>query len=230
MARYRGRHRAPSTTGRTIARTALAGAVAGVPLLTATPAADAAPDATWDRVAQCESSGDWSINTGNGFYGGLQFTASTWRAFGGGQFADMAHRATREEQIVVAERVLAGQGWKAWPVCSRKTGATGQPATQRIAPDVRPAAPAAPAPAAPAPAAAAPAAPAPAAPAPAAPAPTEPAAATSATVGGYVVQPGDTLSDIATARNIAGGWQAIVVNNPGLTSPNLIHPGQRLTL
>jgi nucleoid-associated protein YgaU len=137
------------------------------------------------------------------------------------------------------------QGWKAWPVCSRKTGATGQPATQRSAPDVRPATPAAPAPAAPAPAAPAPAAPAPAAPAPAAPAPaapapaasapaapapTEPAAAASATAGGYLVEPGDTLSGIATARNIAGGWQAIVVNNPGLTSPNLIHPGQRLTL
>ena len=215
MARYRGRHRAPSTTGRTIACTALAGAVAGGPFLAATPAADAATDATWDRVAQCESSGDWSINTGNGFYGGLQFTANTWRAFGGGQFADTAHRATREEQIVVAERVLAGQGWKAWPVCSRKAGATGQPATQRSAPDVR---------------LATPAAPAPAAPAPAAPAPTEPAAATSAAAGGYVVEPGDTLSGIATARNIAGGWQAIVVNNPGLRSPNLIHPGQRLTL
>jgi hypothetical protein len=218
MARYHGRHRAPNTTGRTIACTALAGAVASVPFLSATPAADAAPDATWDRVAQCESSGDWSINTGNGFYGGLQFTANTWRAFGGGQFAAMAHRATREEQIVVAERVLAAQGWKAWPVCSRKTGATGQPATQRSAPDVRLATPAAPAPAAPA------------APAPAAAARTEPAGGTSATAGGYVVERGDTLSGIATARNIAGGWQAIVVNNPGLTSPNLIHPGQRLTL
>jgi len=213
MARYRGRHRAPSTTGRTIARTALAGAVAGVPLLSAAPAADAATDATWDRVAQCESSGDWSINTGNGFYGGLQFTANTWRAFGGGQFADMAHRATRAQQIVVAERVLAGQGWTAWPVCSRKAGATGQPATQRRAPEVRPAIPAAPAPAAPVPADTA-----------------EPAAAASATVGGYVVEPGDTLSGIAAARNIAGGWRAIVVNNPGLPSPNLIHPGQRLTL
>ncbi|MBV9922466.1 MAG: transglycosylase family protein, partial [Pseudonocardia sp.] len=126
------------------------------------------------------------------------------------QFAAMAHRATREEQIVVAERVLAGQGWKAWPVCSRKAGATGQPVTQRSAPDIRLATPAAPA--------------------PAAPAPAEPAAAMSATAGGYVVEPGDTLSGIATTRNIAGGWQAIVVNNPGLTSPNLIHPGQRLTL
>ena len=92
MARYRGRHRAPSTTGRTIARTALAGAVAGAPLLAAAPAANAAPDSVWDRVAQCESSGNWNINTGNGFFGGLQFTSSTWRAFGGAQFADSANQ------------------------------------------------------------------------------------------------------------------------------------------
>ena len=134
MARYRGRHRAPSTTGRTIARTALAGAVAGAPLLVAAPAANAAPDSVWDRVAECESSGNWNINTGNGFFGGLQFTSSTWRAFGGAQFADSANRASREQQIVVAERVLAGQGWGAWPVCSRKAGATGQPVTVRNAP------------------------------------------------------------------------------------------------
>jgi resuscitation-promoting factor RpfA len=141
MARYRGRHRAPSTTGRTVARTALAGAVAGAPLLAAAPAANAAPDSVWDRVAQCESSGNWNINTGNGFFGGLQFTSSTWRAFGGAQFAGSANQASREQQIIVAERVLAGQGWGAWPVCSRKAGATGQPSTLRNA------APAAPKPA-----------------------------------------------------------------------------------
>ena len=145
MAPYRGRHRAPSTTGRTIARTALAGAVAGAPLLAAAPAANAAPDSVWDRVAQCESSGNWNISTGNGFFGGLQFTSSTWRAFGGAQFAGSANQATREQQIIVAERVLAGQGWGAWPVCSRKAGATGQPVTLRAT-----------APAAPKPAAAAP--------------------------------------------------------------------------
>ena len=131
MARYRGRHRAPSTTGRTIARTAIAGAVAGAPLLAAAPAANAAPDSVWDRVAQCESSGNWNINTGNGFFGGLQFTSSTWRAFGGGVFADSANQASREQQIIVAERVLAGQGWGAWPVCSRKAGATGEAVTVR---------------------------------------------------------------------------------------------------
>ena len=134
MARYRGRHRAPSNTGRVIARTALAGAVAGAPLVTMVPAANAASDSTWDRVAQCESGGRWDINTGNGFQGGLQFTPSTWRAFGGTAFAPAANQATRAEQIVVAEKVLAQQGWGAWPVCSKKAGATGESATQRSMP------------------------------------------------------------------------------------------------
>jgi resuscitation-promoting factor RpfA len=134
MARYRGRHRAPSTTGRAIARTAIAGAVAGAPLVIAVPAAQAATDATWDRVAQCESGGRWDINTGNGYHGGLQFSPRTWTGFGGGEFAPVAYQATRAEQIVVAERVLAKQGWGAWPVCSRKAGARGESVTLRDAP------------------------------------------------------------------------------------------------
>src|SRR5918997_5797471 len=135
MARYRGRHRAPSKTGRTIARTAVAGAVAGAPLLVAAPAANAAPDSAWDKLAQCESGGRWNINTGNGYHGGLQFSPRTWSGFGGKEFAAVAHQATREEQIVVAERVLAKQGWNAWPACSRKTGVRGLSATQRDAPE-----------------------------------------------------------------------------------------------
>lgn len=75
----------------------------------------------WNELAQCESSGDWSINTGNGFYGGLQFTPSTWEAFGGHQYAPQAHLATRAQQIAVAEKVLAVQGPGAWPACSAKT-------------------------------------------------------------------------------------------------------------
>jgi hypothetical protein len=125
--------------GRVIARTALAGAVVGAPLALA-PSAFAASDATWDRLAQCESGGRWDINTGNGYYGGLQFSPSTWRAFGGGEFAASAHRASRAEQIVVAERTLAEQGWGAWPACSRKLGLT-ERATPREAPapaDTRP--------------------------------------------------------------------------------------------
>jgi resuscitation-promoting factor RpfA len=76
----------------------------------------------WDRLAQCESSGQWRINTGNGFFGGLQFLPDTWLGFGGGEFAPRADLATREQQITVAERVLAKQGWNAWPECSRKLG------------------------------------------------------------------------------------------------------------
>jgi resuscitation-promoting factor RpfA len=127
----RGRHRKPSTTHKTLARTVFAGAVIGAPLATA-GTAQAASDNVWDRVAQCESGGNWTINTGNGFQGGLQFTQSTWRSFGGSVFASSANRATRDEQIAVAEKVLAGQGWGAWPVCSHKAHATGQPATPRV--------------------------------------------------------------------------------------------------
>jgi resuscitation-promoting factor RpfA len=87
--------------------------------LSATAANAANPTSTWDALAQCESGGNWSTNTGNGFSGGLQFTPSTWRSFGG---TGLAHQASRAQQIAVAERVLASQGWKAWPACSRKLG------------------------------------------------------------------------------------------------------------
>ena len=84
--------------------------------------ADAAPLRAWDRLASCESGGRWHIATGNGYYGGLQFSASTWRGFGGTRYASSAHRASRLQQIRIAERVRARQGWGAWPVCSRKVG------------------------------------------------------------------------------------------------------------
>ena len=80
----------------------------------------AASSDTWDRLAQCESGQRWNANTGNGYYGGLQFSAGTWRAYGGTEFADKAHRATRVEQIRVAERLLADRGWGPWPSCSTK--------------------------------------------------------------------------------------------------------------
>lgn len=78
-----------------------------------------ASGSVWDRIAACESGGNWAINTGNGFYGGLQFTLGTWRAYGG---SGMPQNASREQQIAVAKRVQAGQGWGAWPVCSIKAG------------------------------------------------------------------------------------------------------------
>ena len=99
----------------------LAVLLAAVPALVASPAA-AASKKTWDRLAMCESSGNWSINTGNGYYGGLQFYQPTWEGFGGLAYAKRADRATREQQIKVAERVLAVQGWGAWPACTLKLG------------------------------------------------------------------------------------------------------------
>ncbi|QGU06785.1 Resuscitation-promoting factor Rpf2 precursor [Corynebacterium occultum] len=76
----------------------------------------------WDSLAQCESGGNWAINTGNGYQGGLQFSPSTWAAYGGTQFAAAANQASREQQIAVAEKVRAGQGWGAWPACTSKLG------------------------------------------------------------------------------------------------------------
>ncbi|KUO11153.1 transglycosylase family protein [Streptomyces sp. DSM 15324] len=105
----------------------LAGAALLAPLglLAATGNAAAADSGVWDRIAQCESGGNWHINTGNGYYGGLQFSASTWRAYGGSAYAATADGAGREQQIAVATKVQKSQGWGAWPVCSARAGATG---------------------------------------------------------------------------------------------------------
>ena len=91
------------------------------PVVAAGPA-DAATLRTWNRLAMCESSGRWHINTGNGYYGGLQISRSTWRGFGGKRFARLPHRATKHEQIRFAERIRRGQGWGAWPTCSARIG------------------------------------------------------------------------------------------------------------
>jgi LysM repeat protein len=111
--------------GRSLARLAVVGAVAaGAPLVLA-GTASAAPESAWDKLAQCESGGNWSINTGNGYYGGIQFNARTWHAFGG---TGLPHQASKAQQIAVAERTLAAQGWNAWPACSRKMGVRGHAA------------------------------------------------------------------------------------------------------
>ena len=120
------KHRAPRAVSRL--RTTVIASTTGPLALAAlgtviAPAAHAAPSAgsvNWDAIAQCESSGNWAANTGNGFFGGLQFTASTWKAFGG---SGTAQHASREQQIAVAERVLDGQGIGAWPVCGKRAGA-----------------------------------------------------------------------------------------------------------
>lgn len=120
MARYTGKHRKQSTMARNAARVAVAGAVIATPVAIAAPA----NAADWDKLAQCESSGNWNASTGNGFSGGLQFTPSTWSAYGGTQYASNAKDATREQQIAVAEKVLAAQGANAWPGCTSKTSWT----------------------------------------------------------------------------------------------------------
>ena len=84
--------------------------------------ASAAAANNWDAVAQCESGGNWAINTGNGYYGGLQFSYDTWHGYDGGEFAEYPHEATREEQIAVAERLHAARGFQPWPACRLKLG------------------------------------------------------------------------------------------------------------
>jgi hypothetical protein len=122
---YQPRHRAPKRRAARRVTIAAATAVAvAAPVSSTVMSADAATDRTWNRLARCESGGNWHINTGNGYYGGLQFSYGTWRAYGGGKFASRADLASREEQIAIAERVLRGQGWGAWPACSSMLGLT----------------------------------------------------------------------------------------------------------
>ena len=241
---------------RTAAALAIGGAVAATMSM---PAANAVDGATWDALAQCESGGNWSINTGNGFYGGLQFTQQSWNGVG---MSGSPATATRAQQIEAGERLLAIQGWGAWPACSAKLGLYGktgaaptyteptttvaaQSQTQQTyttpAAQAAPAAPAAQAapaaveaPAAPvapaAPAVEAPAAPA-AAPAVEAPVAAAPVAAPKAAAGTYTVVPGDSLSLIAAKLGVAGGYQAIAAANTDIIyNVDLIFPGQVLTI
>ncbi|MFF2655736.1 transglycosylase family protein [Kitasatospora sp. NPDC058032] len=215
-------------TRRAIATLGVAGIGLTIPCLTA-GTASAASVATWDKVAQCESGGNWSINTGNGFYGGLQFTNSTWASFGGTGYAARADLATKDQQIAIAEKVLAVQGPGAWPVCSVQAGLTkgGAPA----AVDTSSAAATKPAAQTPAPAAK----------------PAEKPAEKPATAPqnrqwrqqagqqaaeDYTVVAGDWLSTIADRHQVQGGWQRLYeLNRATLTDgPHAIYPGQHLTL
>ncbi len=114
-----GRHRKPTSSAKSVAKVAFTGAVIGSGGLAFAGHAGAATDGEWDKVASCESGGNWAINTGNGYQGGLQFSPGTWASHGGSEFAPSAHMATKDEQIAVAERVLGSQGRGAWPVCGR---------------------------------------------------------------------------------------------------------------
>lgn len=112
--------RSKSFTRRAVATAAIAGAAIAIPVaLAGTASADSV---NWTAIANCESSGNWAADTGNGFYGGLQFTQSTWDAYGGDQYAASANLASEADQITVAEAVLAGQGIGAWPVCGAYAG------------------------------------------------------------------------------------------------------------
>ncbi|MFD7668513.1 transglycosylase family protein [Streptomyces sp. NPDC059788] len=127
----RGEVRGRGARGATAAAVLLA---AGALNVAAEGPAEARSGATWDRLAGCESGGNWRADTGNGFSGGLQFAHSTWRSFGGGKYASRASRASRAQQIRVAERVLARQGWGAWPACSARLGLRSSGVRQSTAP------------------------------------------------------------------------------------------------
>ena len=131
-----GRHRKPTTSGVTVAKIAFTGAVLSGSGLGLVCRADAASDTEWDQVARCESGGNWAIDTGNGYHGGLQFAPATWSDYGGTAYAAAAQLASKDQQITVAERVLAGQGRGAWPVC----GGPLSSATPRNVPSGAPAA------------------------------------------------------------------------------------------
>ncbi|WP_349876926.1 transglycosylase family protein [Micromonospora sp. HUAS YX12] len=205
-------------------RTALAAVVAGAAVGAAAlfgPAAPASAGVNWDAVARCESGGNWKINTGNGYYGGLQFSRATWNGYGGQRYAARADLASRSEQIAVAEKVLRGQGVGAWPVCGRKGGSAsaGSARSEKAAP--KKSAPKKTAPKRATTRRAVPERPATKA---------EPRPAPGA--GTYVVRRGDTLSEIAVAQRVDGGWRVLHERNRAVVGddPGLIFPGQRLRL
>ncbi|WP_031086588.1 transglycosylase family protein [Streptomyces sp. NRRL WC-3549] len=228
----KGKHRRPSKAVRVATLAGVAGAAVAVPLMGAT-GASAASVATWDAVAQCESGGNWSINTGNGYYGGLQFSQSSWAAAGGTQYASRADLATKEQQIATAEKLLALQGPGAW-ACAGAGGLTNdgvdpgvdtgsgsgsakngdsapqaQPERKAEQPTTR----------------------------------SESRTAPKGTVttptgqkvekgdGEYKVKAGDTLSKIADAKHVKGGWQKLFkLNDDIVDNADLIFPGQQLHL
>lgn len=107
---------------RTLVSAAALTAATLTPVIGVQASSEAATTRTWDRLAHCESGGRWHINTGNGYFGGLQISPATWRGYGGRKFARLPHGATKGEQIRIAERIKRGQGWGAWPSCSSRLG------------------------------------------------------------------------------------------------------------
>ncbi|AJT40697.1 transglycosylase family protein [Psychromicrobium lacuslunae] len=213
---------------RTAGRVLAVAAIAGAGLAVSSTSAQAADGSTWDALAQCESGGNWGINTGNGYSGGLQFTQSTWASHGG---AGSAQNASRADQIAVAERVLQTQGWGAWPACSAKLGLSG---TAGAAPQAAPVqqAPVQQVQQAPVQQFSQ-AAPVQQAPVQQAPVQQAPSHLGTVKLSGktYTVKAGDTLSKIAEALKVSGGWQKLAdANAAAISDVNLIFPGQVLNL
>ncbi|WP_329119736.1 transglycosylase family protein [Streptomyces sp. NBC_01353] len=228
----KGKHRRASKATRAVALAGIAGVAVAAPLMTA-GSASAATASEWDTVAQCESGGNWSINTGNGYYGGLQFSASTWASYGGTAFAATADQASKSQQIQIAEKVLAGQGKGAWPSCgvglssAAYTGGAAESAPAQTAPaqperkaeqpttrsEQRTAPKAAPK-------------------AEAKKTVTTPTGKKVAKGDGeYKVVAGDTLSKIAAAQKVEGGWEKLFeLNKDVVEDADLIYPGQQLHL
>jgi nucleoid-associated protein YgaU len=212
-------------TRRKAIRSAVAlGALTAAPVFGVVTAnsAQASDSGVWDRIARCESGGNWGTRTGNGYYGGLQFSGSTWTAYGGGRYASTANRASKQQQIAIASKVQRAQGWGAWPTCSARAGARGgapaasaprsapqQSTPQRqYRPPVRSNNPQRPV--------------------------RQPSASRGQQrppirigTGNYTVKPGDTLARIAAAHGTS--WSALyAANRQTVAGPDLIFPGQRL--
>ncbi|MER7758558.1 transglycosylase family protein [Streptomyces sp. NPDC097619] len=233
----KGKHRRAGKAVRIVTLAGVTGAAIAAPLMAA-GTASAATNAEWDKVAQCESGGNWSINTGNGYYGGLQFAPSTWAAFGGTAYASNAHQASKAQQIAVAEKVLAVQGKGAWPSCGvglsrasngggaedsssgssdsgKRTETRNETRSEKKRTESREET-----------------APTTRSERQAAPKPTAPAAqGYKKGDGSYEVKAGDTLGTIATAQKVKGGWEKLFELNKEIVSDaDLIFPGQKLHL
>ncbi|MFG2992270.1 transglycosylase family protein [Streptomyces sp. NPDC048257] len=225
----KGKHRRGTAIQRSVRIATLAG-VAGVAVaapLMAAGTASAATGSEWDKVAQCESGGNWAINTGNGYYGGLQFSSSTWAGFGGKSYAPQANQASKAQQIAVAEKVLKSQGKGAWPSCGKglsNSSYTGGGTETKPQPKPKTETKAAPK--------AAPKKETKRAEAPVTRSErTEAPSAPKTGNGSYEVKAGDTLGTIAEVNGVKGGWEKLFELNKDIVSDaDLIFPGQKLKL
>ncbi|WP_327132355.1 LysM peptidoglycan-binding domain-containing protein [Streptomyces sp. NBC_01343] len=226
----KGKHRRASKAARIVTLAGVTGVVVAAPLMAA-GSASAATAGEWDRVAQCESGGNWSINTGNGYYGGLQFSSSTWAAYGGKAYAAQANQASKSQQIAIAEKVLKGQGKGAWPSCgvglsnSSYTGGgtTDTPKKTETKTETKKTQPKKTEPKketkreTPAPVTRSER--------------SEAAPVVKTGNGSYEVKAGDTLGTIAEANGVKGGWEKLFELNKDIVSDaDLIFPGQKLKL